>query len=326
MGTTRLLITLGLVAALAGVGAILWLTRETRSSESIVFQAKVDGLFQLFTIKPDGTGLKQITHLSVSHSSVPGVEDARWSPDGKLIAFDSDYARTPRSVISIFTIRPDGSGLEKLPLATGLFNGTPEWSPDGEQIAYTFDQSNDPAHPQGIEVAQSDGRFAYALTRATYAYILHGDAAWSPSGKWIAFVESYGGTAASIMKVRDVSGDPIVLTDRELNASNPRWSPDGTKILFNSHNPPKPGEDANLYTVNPDGTHLVQLTHFQGGRLDAFANSWSPDGTKIVYHLRGTLASGASIDQLFIMDATGANSRQLTHLGKGTSPSHADWH
>ena len=86
MGTTRLLITLGLVAALAGVGAILWLTRETRSSESIVFQAKVDGLFQLFTIKPDGTGLKQITHLSVSHSSVPGVEDARWSPDGKLIA------------------------------------------------------------------------------------------------------------------------------------------------------------------------------------------------------------------------------------------------
>jgi Tol biopolymer transport system component len=320
------LIAIGVGVAVALAAACVWLTRGTGSSESIVFQAKVDGLYQLFTIRPDGSGLRQITHLDVKHSSIPGLDGPRWSPDGKLIVFDSDYARTAKSVISLFTIRPDGSRLRKLPLVTGLFNGSPEWSPDGKQIAYTFDESNDPAHPQGIEVAQSDGNFPYALTRAAYAYILQGGATWSPSGDWIAFVESYGSAGASIMKVRDVGGDPVTLTDRDLNAANPRWSPDGTKILFNSHNPPKPGQDANLYTVNADGSHLVQLTHHTGGRLDAFANDWSPDGAEIVYHLRGTRPDGSQVDQLFIMDADGRNNRRLTRMPAGAGPSHADWH
>ena len=317
----------GLIVA-AGVLAAVLVVRGSGSgsSQRIVFQAKVHGLYQLFTIAPDGAGLNQITHLDVKRSSVPGVEGPRWSPDGKLILFDSDYGRTPGHVISVFTIRPDGSGLKRLPLVTGLFNGAPAWSPDGKQIAYTFDASNIPVHQQGIEIAQSDGSFPYALTRAAYAYILDGGADWSPTGAWIAFVESFSATESQIMKVRDVGGVPIALTPRELNANNPRWSPDGTRILFNSHNPPRPGQDANLYTMDAHGKNVVQLTHYEGGRLDAFANGWSPDGEHIVYHLRGSLPNGSPVDQLFVMDANGENRRQLTHLGKGTSPSHGDWH
>ena len=72
------------------------------------------------------------------------------------------------------------------------------------------------------------------------------------------------------------------ITPRSLDASNPRWSGDGTRILFNDVAEPASGKDANIYTVRPDGTGLTKLTHYTGGTAQAFVDDWSPDGTKIV--------------------------------------------
>lgn len=315
----------GLIVAAAVLAAVLAM-RGSGSSQRIVFQAKVDGLYQLFTISPDGSGLRQITHLDIEKSSVPGAALPHWSPDGTLILFTSDYAATPKSVISLFTIKPDGSGLNRLPLATGLFNGEGTWSPDGKNVAYTFDESNVPAHPQGIEVAQSDGSYPYALTRTDNpATELEGKAAWSPSGDWIAFTEYFGQDQSQILKVRDVGGTPTPLTPFDLNADNARWSPDGTRLVFNSHERVTSGDTANLFTVSADGKHLSQITHYRGG-LRARTASWSPDGTEIVFQLIGTRADGSQVDQLFIMAAAGGAARQLTHFPLGAHPAHADWH
>ncbi|HEY2777455.1 MAG TPA: hypothetical protein VGI77_06090 [Gaiellaceae bacterium] len=314
----------GLLVA-AGVLTAALVMRGSEPSHRIVFQAKVDGLYQLFTIAPDGTKIEQITHLDVKRSSVPGVEEPHWSPDGKLILFDSDYARTPKSIISLFTIRPDGSELKKLPLVTGLFNGEATWSPDGKNIAYTFDESNIPAQPQGIQIAQADGSFPYALTRVQFPNHNDQRPSWSPDGRWIVFTEHYGQDQSQILKVRDVSGTATPLTPFELNANNAKWSPDGTKILFNSHNDAKPGQNANLFTMAPNGSHLTQITHYHG-ELSAFADSWSPDGTEIVFHLRGSRADGSNVNQLFLLDADGGGLRQLTHLSGDMNPGYADWH
>ena len=316
---------MGVLVVAAGVVIAVLALRGPGSSHRIVFQAKVHGLYQVFTIKPDGSGLEQVTHLDVKNSGVPGVDLPRWSPDGKLILFDSDYARTPKSVISLFTIKPDGSGLKRLPLATGLFNGEGTWSPDGKNVAYTFDESNVPAHPQGIEIAQSDGSFPYALTRTENpATELEGKPAWSPSGNWIAFTEYFGESQSEIIRVRDVGGNPTPMTPFDLNADNAKWSPDGTRIVFNSHERPSPGENANLYTMNSDGSRLVQITHYRGD-LHARTASWSPNGTEIVFQLRGTRADGSQVDQLFIMAAKGGRPRQLTHFSGSANPSHPDW-
>jgi TolB protein len=304
---------------------LLW-PRGSGASAGIAFQAQVNGVNQLFTINPDGSGLKQITHLVVKNTQITGAESPQWSPDGKLIIFDSGYEPKPKQKIGVFTVRPSGIGLRRLPLVTGLYNGQPVWSPDGKQIAYALEVGDRSSDRQGIQIANADGSFPYALTRGGRIYIFDGDPAWSPSGTWIAFTEKYGSTAAVIMKVRDVGGNPIQLTPRDLNAANPKWSPDGSRILFNSHNPPQPGQDANLYTMNPDGRNVRQLTHLTGGDLNAFADDWSPDGKKILYHLSGTLRDGRHVDQLFIIDTDGKNNRQLTHLPNGSIPSHGDWH
>ena len=111
----------------------------------------------------------------------------------------------------------------------------------------------------------------------------------------------------------------------ELNASNAKWSPDGKTILFNSHNQAKAGQNANLYTMSANGSHLRQITHYRGG-LNAFADGWSPDGTEIVFHLRGTRRNGSNINQLVIMDMANRSLRQLTHMSDDMNPGFADWH
>ena len=38
-----------------------------------------------------------------------------------------------------------------------------------------------------------------------------------------------------------------------------------------------------IVTVQPDGTHFRQITHFQGGDVKATVGSYSPDGQWIVF-------------------------------------------
>ena len=60
----------------------------------------------------------------------------------------------------------------------------------------------------------------------------------------------------------------------------PQWSPDGSKILFRGA--PVPGQ-TNLYTINVDGTGMVNLTAGLtqlSGKLDPV---WSPNGSRIAF-------------------------------------------
>lgn len=57
---------------------------------------------------------------------------------------------------------------------------------------------------------------------------------------------------------------------------DPRWSPDGSKIVFYSNR----AGNFDIYIVNADGTNLVQLTEDPG--YDGMPD-WSPDGSTITF-------------------------------------------
>jgi Tol biopolymer transport system component len=72
-------------------------------------------------------------------------------------------------------------------------------------------------------------------------------------------------------------------------------------ILFQGH-PAGTGLGDDVYTMAPDGSDLVRLTTFG----DVFAPTWSPDGKQIAFARLG------SNHNIFVMDADGANIRQVT--------------
>ncbi|MFL6255544.1 MAG: hypothetical protein ACJ74T_11070, partial [Pyrinomonadaceae bacterium] len=81
--------------------------------------------------------------------------------------------------------------------------------------------------------------------------------------------------------------------------SYPRYSPDGTKIVFQST---RDGQ-AEIYIMNADGTAQTRLTNNVASDL---APSWSPDGSKILFT---THRDGAPA--LYTMNADGSNQARL---------------
>ena len=70
-----------------------------------------------------------------------GADDADWSPDGSLIAFNSPEGPDQ----NVYTIHPDGMGLERLTSNSeaGQHTFHPSWSPDGTQILFSHNPSTD---------------------------------------------------------------------------------------------------------------------------------------------------------------------------------------
>ena len=70
-----------------------------------------------------------------------------WSPDGQWIAFSSDrntrwtghdkgHGWEHTQELSIYVIRPDGTGFRKVASKPGYCLGSPKWSPDGKRIVF----------------------------------------------------------------------------------------------------------------------------------------------------------------------------------------------
>lgn len=105
--------------------------------------------------------------------------------------------------------------------------------------------------------------------------------AWSPDGTRIAFVSLHVESSPfSQLFIVDAHGnDEVRITDFvDGNPQEPAWSPDGRSLAF--HVSYGGAIDDELFTVDSDGSHLVQLT--DNSRSDSDA-AWSPDGTQLAF-------------------------------------------
>ena len=128
---------------------------------------------EIFTVKPDGTGRRQLTDNTVDDGF------AAWSPNGKRIAFarwrDGDY--------EIYTMLADGSEETNLTNGAG-YDFQTAWSPSGQRIAFASTRDDADGHAD-IYTMRADGTDVRQLTKTSEVNDVN--PVWSPNGKLIAF-------------------------------------------------------------------------------------------------------------------------------------------
>ena len=279
----------------------------------IVFSSDRDGDFDLYTIRPDGSGLRQLT-------DAPGSDSRpEWSPDGTKIAFDSDRGGDyDIYVMDIATGEVSQLTNDDDPSIPPAFEAdqSPAFSPDGTRIAFSSNRDTweAEAYTERIFVTKADG--SEPETRLTEGYShFQSDISWSPDGTRLLLETGYDGRYDLGILNADGSGQERLTNTPEVNEKAPDWSPSGRKIVFT-----KDTEDTDRYIprdvwkMGPDGSGQQRLTNTP--KVNETAPDWSPDGRLIAFERNGDLLSMRASD--------GSGKTNLTNT-PGHSELDPDW-
>lgn len=242
----------------------------------IVFGAETTNGTQLWTIWPNGTHLRQVTHVDGD------AVNPDWSPDGRLLTFEWDT----EEAAMVAVMNADGSALRSLGQTGCEFEGQPVFSADQRRIIYErYDCDVD----DSLFSQQVKGGDERRLTDAFPDG--HTDPNVSPNGRYLSFIRFDGGVefqqALTVARANGTGQRDLLPPSWDI-AIKHAWSPDNCHLVFTRDADPDPATDilsANLGIVSLGG-HVRMLTHFSGGTLSAFAGSYSPDGRWIVYRLQ----------------------------------------
>jgi eukaryotic-like serine/threonine-protein kinase len=198
----------------------------------------------------------------------PGGAGGRWTTDGRHFVFERGG--------DIFAARePSWTGRvnEPVRLTVGpLRYSQVAPSPDGRRL-FAFGRI-----PRGelLKLDPSTRRFVPALEGESALY-----AEPSPDGKWLAWVRFPDGT---LWRSRPDGSERVQLTSTPSEAHQPRWSPDGARIVFVSRE--KEGDPQFVVrVVAADASFAETIARPLKPDLDYWDPCWLPDGSIVFSHL-----------------------------------------
>jgi TolB protein len=152
----------------------------------------------------------------------------------------------------------------------------------------------------------------------THNNILDNDPDWSPDGSKIVYISAVDSLPGATARRRDVfvmnvdgSGSHRLFKGADgPGAAHPRWSPDGTRISFDSF---VPSLGFQPFVMNADGSN-VKLVRAMSG--ENFSLEWSPDGTRFLFL---TNRAPRLVWTLYVMPVDGSTDQQLSGNSACTS-------
>lgn len=208
------------------------------------------------------TGACLLTLPAAAHAAFPGE-------NGRLV-----FTRMqPSGATDLYSVEPDGQA--EVRLTEDGISGNGAFSPDGTQLAYS----------SGSRIYIAD---QYAndpqLVRDTGTYV--GEIDWSPDGTQlvVALANCAEFDCETDIYVLGVDGTGLTnLTNSLFSEQSPSWSPDGSRITFDST---LAGEQ-DVFTIDPDGSDLANLTDDTAD--PAKEPDWSPDASQIAFESNGSI-------------------------------------
>lgn len=235
--------------------------------KTILFSRTLDGgkHWTLMTVPASGGAAKSFITLPISATR------ASWSPVTNRIVFDGDA----NGKTSLWIVNGDGGGAHTVATGDLLGAGYPSFYPDGKTLGFGDG-------PRNILYRMDEGGVPVAIAKQDQ--VLSGMSSVSPDGKWVAFAgqpnkgQVYNQEDNQIW-LADGSGAAHPLEANPGQGRTPSWSPDGTRLAFESDRGSVSHQYA-VFVINRDGTGLVQVTDYA---LNASHPVFSPDGKRLVF-------------------------------------------
>jgi Tol biopolymer transport system component len=164
----------------------------SRDGQQIAFTVIIEVFAGIFTVPPSD-GKPRSLSPKFGKKLVRDLDPA-WSPDGRLLAFESFRDSDPE----IYTMNRDGTDVKRLTKSRG-YDGAPAWSPDGTHIAFTSGRDG----AGRIYVMNADGSGVQRISDGPGNDFT---AAWAPNGQRLVFVSTREGRPALFLMNADGSG------------------------------------------------------------------------------------------------------------------------
>ncbi|GAB4240897.1 MAG: S41 family peptidase [Acidobacteriota bacterium] len=169
----------------------------------------------IFTVPAEKGVTRNLTKSSNAHD-----KHARWSPDGRKIAFISD--RTGEE--QVYIVDQDGSGEpEQLTDEFAAMLYAPVWSADSTHLAFSDKDGK-------LYVLNVADRTVIQVADDEFGGI--SDYTWSPDGRWLAFSMENANDFRSIYLWSLENRELHRVSDPLYNEGNPAWDPNGKYLYF----------------------------------------------------------------------------------------------
>jgi Tol biopolymer transport system component len=292
-----------------------------------------DGGWRLEVMDVDGSGRKPLAECQGLWCTQ--VAMAKWSPDGRSIAFVSRLDRPTITLVSSGggdTRELRTCGAERCVKPSSLI-----WSPQGDRLAFVGDDHA--AYTIGVDgrdlrkvASPVDGCCLAWLPQSVERLLPPVDRSVTiPSPPAIGPAPLLPGLVAfasdrtspgnddhfEIYTMRSDGSDLVQLTGPTDYNYHPTWSPDGKQIAFTGWDEQTNDPTKRIFVMNADGTNVRKLTTFKS---DASQPDWSPDGSLIAFQANPPRDPGSEV---FVMAPNGTGIRRVTETVNDVSE--PDW-